>query len=71
MNEQEYQRDLSTITMNAEWLNNFEQQLREQIAKEIEDSYKNMWIVDLVFNNGKPTYCIRVNDATAIARGQK
>jgi hypothetical protein len=36
MSEQEYKRDLSTITMNAEWLNNYEQELREQIAKEIE-----------------------------------
>lgn len=63
--------NVTSYTANQEYIDSFEKQLREQIAKEIEDSYKNMWIVDPVFNDGKPTYCVRVNDAAAIARGQK
>ena len=48
-----------------------EDEIREQIAKEIEESYLYMWIQDAAFSGGKPVRCIQVADVVAIARGQK
>ena len=73
MNE-EYKRSMNTITMNADWMANYEQELREQIAKEIKDTcdfpdplgycsdYDNQGELNRICNHWE--------DA-AIARGQK
>ena len=66
MTDKELKYNIATVSMNAEWLANRDEALREQIAKEIEASKVPLsgLIHDLAFNDA-----IRL--AAAIARGQK
>ena len=70
---EEYKRSMNTITMNADWLANYEQELREQIAKEIE----NMEYEENMHHTRRETIIVKAYweeaklEAARIARGQK